>query len=71
MSKSSDSEDVHVWDLLNPNKPKSPEELATYRLDLCKQCKFYRERTNQCKKCGCFMKLKTGLAHAKCPIGKW
>ena len=71
MSRSSDSDDVKPWDLLNPNKPRSPEELAAYRLSLCKQCEFYRERTNQCKKCGCFMKLKTGLAHAKCPIGKW
>jgi hypothetical protein len=65
------SDDVKPWDILNPNKPKSPEELVIYRLDLCKQCEFYRERTNQCKKCVCFMKLKTSLVHAKCPIGKW
>jgi hypothetical protein len=66
-----ESEDVKPWDLLNPNKPRSSEELAAYRLEICKQCEFYRERTNQCKKCGCFMKLKTSLEHAKCPIGKW
>ena len=65
------TDDVHIWDLFNPNKPKSPEELGQYRLEICKTCEFYRPKTNQCKKCGCFMKLKTSLAHAKCPIGKW
>ena len=63
--------DVRPWDLLNPNKPRSSEELSVYRLEICKGCPQYRPRTNTCKKCGCFMKLKTTLEHAKCPIGKW
>lgn len=63
--------DVRPWDLVNPNKPRSPEELAKYRLQICQTCDFYRKSTNQCKKCGCFMKLKTTLAQAKCPLGKW
>lgn len=67
----SDSNDVRPWDLLNPNKPRSSQELSAYRLEICKQCVFYRPKTNQCKKCGCFMKLKTTLANAKCPMGKW
>ena len=65
------SDDVKPWDLLNPNKPRSPEELAQYRFEICKTCIFFRPNTKQCKKCGCFMKLKTTLADAKCPIGKW
>ena len=64
-------DDVKPWDLLNPNKPRSPEDLAKYRLEICHTCDFYRPKTNQCKKCGCFMKLKTSLANAKCPLGKW
>jgi hypothetical protein len=24
-----------------------------------------------CKKCSCFMKLKTRVARMKCPVGKW
>jgi len=64
-------DDVRPWDLLNPNKPRSSEELAEYRLEICKGCEFYRKLSNTCKKCGCFMKLKTTLEHAKCPIGKW
>lgn len=64
-------DDVKPWDLLNPNEPRSSGDLGQYRLEICKQCDFYRHATNQCKKCGCFMKLKTTLANAKCPIGKW
>jgi len=71
MSEYNDSEDVKPWDLLNPNKPRSPEDLAQYRLEICKQCKFFREHTQTCRKCGCFMKLKIKLEKAKCPIGKW
>ena len=63
--------DVKPWDLLNPNKERSPEELAQYRLEICKVCPAYRPLTNTCRKCGCFMKLKTQLKDAKCPIGKW
>ena len=63
--------DVKPWDLLNPNKPRSSEELAAYRLEICKSCPEYRPKTNTCRKCGCFMKLKTTLENAKCPIGKW
>lgn len=63
--------DVKPWDLFNPNEPKSKEELAKYRFEICESCEFFRKKTKQCKKCGCFMKLKTTLENAKCPIGKW
>lgn len=71
MSRSDDSEEVRPWDLLNPNKPRSSEELAQYRLEICKQCEFFRKMNQTCKKCGCFMKAKSMLLNAKCPIGKW
>ena len=71
MSSSSESDDVKPWDLLNPNSPRSPEELAAYRLEICKTCPFYRKLSNTCRKCGCFMTLKTTLKNAKCPEGKW
>jgi len=64
------SDDVRPWDLIN-GSPKSSEEVSLYRLEICNGCEFFRKRTNQCKKCGCFMKLKTTLEKAKCPIGKW
>lgn len=43
------------------------------RLDICRQCEFLFKPTMTCKKCGCFMRIKTllpeGTVH--CPEGKW
>ena len=41
------------------------------RLAECRDCEHFIKATSQCKKCGCFMKVKTRLATARCPIGKW
>jgi len=57
--------------LLNPNAPRTPEGLATARLEICQSCDWFRQRSQTCRKCGCFMKLKTQLEEAKCPLGKW
>jgi len=62
---------VGPWDLLNPNAPRTPEGLATARLEICQSCDWFRQRSQTCRKCGCFMKLKTQLEEAKCPLGKW
>ena len=62
--------DVTPFDLINGSS-RSPDELAAYRLEICKGCEWFRPKTQTCKKCGCFMKLKTTLEKAKCPIGKW
>lgn len=67
----SEERDVKPWDILNPNQPRSSEDLAKHRLSICGTCEFYRLRVNTCKKCGCFMTVKTHLENAKCPIGKW
>jgi hypothetical protein len=65
------SKDVKPWDMLNPNEDRSGEDLIAYRMSVCQTCEFFRARTQQCKKCGCFMKLKSTLKRAKCPVGKW
>jgi hypothetical protein len=31
-------DDVKPWDLLNPNKPRSSEELSSERLEICRGC---------------------------------
>ena len=62
--------EVKPWDLLNPANRIS-EEAAFKRLDICKSCPELIKLTSTCKKCGCFMKLKTHLKYAECPIGKW
>ena len=79
MSDDQDGRDVKPWDLFN-GSPRSPEEIARLNvvrhnysndLKICKGCDFFRQTTQTCKKCGCFMKAKSMLLNAKCPIGKW
>jgi hypothetical protein len=62
---------VTPLDMLNPNTKHASEELADQRFKLCQSCPEFISLTTQCKKCGCFMKAKTKLEMAKCPIGKW
>ena len=65
------SEDVKFSDLFDPNKERSDRELIEQRLSICNQCPSFNKRLVKCKRCGCFMRLKTTLQDAKCPIGKW
>ncbi len=58
-------------DLLNPRKEVATKETAKERMKVCLSCPELIKITKQCKKCGCFMELKTKLENAKCPIGKW
>lgn len=51
--------------------PPVQPEVAKARLDICKACEHFKERTGQCKLCNCFMKVKTTLRSASCPIKKW
>lgn len=49
----------------------APNKISKKRLDLCLECKFFQKVRRQCLQCGCFMDIKTRMALAKCPIGKW
>jgi hypothetical protein len=62
---------VKPWDLVNPKEPRATEELSADRYNICTGCEFFIKLTTQCKKCGCFMNLKTKLERATCPVGKW
>lgn len=37
----------------------------------CNSCEFFFAPTTTCKKCGCFMPLKSKLKDVHCPIRKW
>jgi hypothetical protein len=63
--------DVKFTDLFDPNQPRSNKELIESRLEVCNACEFFNKRLLKCKQCGCFMKLKTTLQEAKCPLDKW
>ena len=61
---------VRPTDLLN-NENYISEEVASNRMSICSECPRLIKFTHQCKECGCFMKLKTKLKTASCPLGKW
>ena len=65
------SEDVRFGDLFDPRQPRSDKELIEQRLVICNSCPWFNKRLVKCRKCGCYMKLKTTLKLAQCPIGKW
>lgn len=62
---------VTPLDALNPSTKLATEELSKERYSICQSCENFFNLTKQCKKCGCFMNVKTTLEAAKCPIGKW
>jgi len=41
------------------------------RMSICLSCPHLSTKIYQCDECGCFMKAKTKLKNAKCPLGKW
>ncbi len=63
--------ETRPWDLVNPATEWASLEVAADRFSICKSCPELIKLTTQCKKCGCFMKAKTKLEKAVCPIGKW
>lgn len=38
---------------------------------ICRDCDRLLRATWSCKECGCFMKIKTRVPSAECPLGKW
>lgn len=56
---------------------KFAREEANERLSICRgssknePCEYYFRPTGSCKKCGCFVRLKTRIANQSCPINKW
>jgi hypothetical protein len=63
--------ETRPWDMLNPSTNFVDDSIAKARLDICLLCPELTKATKQCKKCGCFMHLKTKVENATCPIGKW
>lgn len=62
---------VKPWDILNPNIPRSSDDVQSKRMSICESCERFFKPTRQCKECGCFMDIKTKLEQASCPLEKW
>jgi len=62
---------VTFLDVFNPNVEHANEEKSQKRFSICEECPELIKLTSQCKKCGCFMKMKVKIQNAACPLGKW
>ncbi len=60
-----------VSTLASKGKLLASEEASYARMELCYSCDFLDKESVKCKRCGCFMKIKTRLESSKCPISKW
>jgi len=47
------------------------DDVQKERMDTCVSCEHFFKITRQCKKCACFMDIKTTLQNAQCPLNKW
>lgn len=47
------------------------KEVRDQRYELCKNCEHLYAPTQNCQKCGCFVRLKIWLPSQHCPIHKW
>jgi hypothetical protein len=63
-------DNVTPLDLLNVNAY-TAKKIRDERYEICKSCPELFKPTRTCKKCGCFMAMKTWLKDATCPINKW
>jgi hypothetical protein len=59
------------WDIFNKKIGRVSNEVAETRYKICINCPKIVPVTRQCLECGCFMKIKTTLPNAECPLGKW
>jgi hypothetical protein len=61
--------EARPWHMLTEEKVKEAE--FDRRMAICRSCEFLKRPAEQCSKCGCFMKLKSKIDRAHCPIHKW
>lgn len=47
------------------------DDVIKRRITICNSNECGYKRGVKCQKCGCFLSLKTAVAAATCPIGKW
>ena len=50
---------------------KVPDHIQQERYSVCQSCEHLYRPTDTCKKCGCFMQVKTWMPNQSCPIKKW
>jgi hypothetical protein len=63
--------ETRPWDVVDPGTEWVEESLSNERYSICQACPELIKLTKQCKKCGCFMTVKSKMKLASCPLGKW
>lgn len=58
---------VGTW--VGSGMPLAGLAIINHRMTLCRTCDHFNGHL--CAKCGCLMAVKTRMATAKCPEGKW
>lgn len=61
----------NMQSVVSGNGLRISDEEANRRLSICNGCEYFDQIQKRCKKCGCFMAVKTYLKAEKCPLGKW
>ena len=56
---------------MNEKETSKENRVAIDKMKICIQCEDFIKLTKQCKKCGCFMPIKTRIPGMKCPANKW
>lgn len=46
-------------------------EVGFARYSTCEGCEKFDTKTTRCQACGCYMRTKTQMASASCPLNKW
>lgn len=59
------------WIDIRPMVKTVSDEASSVRLEICEQCPRYIGLTKQCKEDGAFVRVKTTMQDARCPLGKW
>ena len=60
-----------IYTLIKEGRVLAEASIANKRIMICESCEFLKKDFYQCDKCKCFMKVKTKVDAAKCPIDKW
>lgn len=59
-------------EILTSNQPLLvSDEIKEQRMNICRACDEYDASQVRCKKCGCFLLIKTTFSVDSCPLQKW
>ena len=47
------------------------DKIYKERISICRSCVYYFKPSGQCKRCLCFMKIKSRIANQECPEKFW